>query len=281
MLPCSAKKPYSFSKSHKIFREKLFATKNPHIVHEVIITSPIGIVPRELELIYPASSYDIPVTGIWDENEKKMIRNLLKKYLENNSYEKIIAHLPKEIMEFINDIIKKPIITCEDHPTSKKSLKNLSESLTITVNKYDKVKSEKRLKENIECLASYQFGNNIANKLLNDCKIKGRYPNQKIFYDKTQLGMVIQDRGLISLTIDGADRVANEGKYWVKIYDDFDLVGSVFAPGIKNADNNIRIGDEVVVLKNNKLAAVGVAQMNGEEMKLSDYGEAVKVRHKI
>jgi len=43
----------------------------------------------------------------------------------------------------------------------------------------------------------------------------------------------------------------------------------------------IRVGDEVIVIKNNKLCAVGVAQMNGDEIKKSLHGEAVKVRHRI
>jgi predicted RNA-binding protein len=34
-------------------------------------------------------------------------------------------------------------------------------------------------------------------------------------------------------------------------------------------------------LKNNNLCAVGVAQMNGKEMRESTHGEAVKIRHKI
>ena len=67
----------------------------------------------------------------------------------------------------------------------------------------------------------------------------------------------------------------------VEIFDDFTLKGSVFAPGIKNTDEKIRCGDEVIVIKNNKLVAVGVAQMNGEDMKKSSHGEAVKVRHRI
>ena len=36
-------------------------------LHELIVTSPVGLVPRELENSYPASSYDIPVIGIWYE----------------------------------------------------------------------------------------------------------------------------------------------------------------------------------------------------------------------
>ena len=281
LLPCSAKKPYSFSKSHRLFNEKLNFSGNPFIVHEVIITSPIGLVPRELELIHPASSYDIPVTGIWDEDEKKMIRQLLKEYIKINHYDKIISHLPKGIMEFIDDILKKTDNTCIDNPTSKDSLDELSNLLIKSVSDYDKVKSQVRLRENIRGLASYQFGENIAGELLKDCTIKGRYPYQKIIHNNIQLGMIVEEREFISLTINGAEIIKKSKKYWIEIYDDFILKGSVFTPGVKDADESIRIGDEVIVIRKNKLCAVGVAQMNGEEMKKSSHGEAVKVRHRV
>ncbi len=281
LLPCSAKKPYSFSKSHKLFKEKIITTINPLIIHEVIITSPIGIVPRELELIYPASSYDIPVIGVWDEQEKKMITNLLSKYLKLNRYEKIITHLPKEINDFIKPILKEPIITCKNNPTSKDSLENLFDTLNILVNKFGKIKPQKRARDDLQALATYQFGKKIAIKLLEDTFIKGKYPYQKIIKNNIQLGMITKERGLISLTLDGAKKLFDSKKYWVEIYDDFTLKGSVFAPGVKNADSSIRIGEEVIVIKNKKLIAVGVAQMNGEEMKESKHGEAVKVRHRV
>ena len=133
----------------------------------------------------------------------------------------------------------------------------------------------------MESLASYQFGKEIADELLKDCRIQGKYPYQKIMHNNTQLGMITKERGLISLTIDGAKVLAESGRYWVKIHDDFTLKGSVFAPGITDADESIRISDEVVVLKNNKLCAVGVAQMNGNEMRESTHGEAVKNRHRV
>ena len=280
LLPCSAKKPYSFSKTHKLFRERLSELKNPHIIHEVIITSPLGVVPRELELTYPASTYDIPVTGIWDEDEKKMIRELLQKYLKINIYDKVIVHLPKAIREFTEDIFKHAVFTCIDHsPTSKKSLDNLSNVLKEESDTYTKIMFSNRKKENVKSLASYQFESKIAESLLKDCEIKGRYPNLRIMYKNKQLGMITQERGLISLTLDGGQIIAKSGKYWVEIYDDFTLKGSVFAPGIKNTDETIRIADEVVVLRNKKLCAVGVAIMNGREMKESLHGEAVKTRH--
>ena len=282
LLPCSAKKPYSFSKSHRRFKERLDNLRNPQIVHEVIITSPLGIVPRELELTYPASSYDIPVTGFWDEDEKKMIRELLKRYLEVNRYEKVILHLPRVVREIIEGILEEHIDTeIEGSPTSSESLEILSNVLKESTESYGKIKPSIRKREDMESLASYQFGKKVANELLKDCRIQGKYPYQKIMHNNTQLGMITKERGLISLTIDGAGIIAKSKKYWVEIHDDFTLKGSVFAPGIKDADESIRIGDEVVVLKNNKLCAVGVAQMNGSEMRESTHGEAVKIRHRI
>ena len=91
--------------------------------------------------------------------------------------------------------------------------------------------------------------------------------------------MLTKERGLISLTLSGAEKLKESKRYWVKIYDDFTLKGSLFAPGVKDADESIRIGDEVISLRNNKICAVGVAQMNGREMKESNRGEAVKNRH--
>ncbi len=281
LLPCSAKKPYLFSKSHKLFRERIFQLRNPHAIHEVIITSPLGIVPRELELVYPASMYDIAVTGHWDEDEKKIIRNLLKKYLEMNVYDKVVLHVPSNIRDFIIDLIDKPIITCIDKPTSKESLNELSKILMNITRDYEKVSSIQKLYENILTLACYQFGEKIAELLLKNCKIKGKYPYQKIIDNGNQLGMITKERGFISLTMEGAKKIAHCGEYWVEIYDDFTPKGSIFAPGIKDADETIRIGDEVIVLQNKKMCAVGVAQMNGTEMKETDKGEAVKTRHII
>jgi archaeosine synthase len=279
LLPCSAKKPYSFSKSHKLFRECFLNLANPFVVHEVILTSPLGLVPRELELTYPASSYDIAVTGHWDEDEKKMIRTLLQAFLKKNSYDAVIMHIPLAIQAFVRDLFKEPHTTCNDSPTSAESLANLSDVLQHTTQRYDRVEQKKRTYENIASLASYQFGPSLAGHLTKDCIISGKYPYQKIMYKNLQLGMLTEERGFISLTLDGAKRLIDTEEYWVDISDDFTLKGSVFAPGIINADESIRIGDEVLVRKKKQLCGVGVALMNGKEMTESTHGEAVKIRH--
>ncbi|TFH30305.1 MAG: hypothetical protein E4G98_02285 [Promethearchaeota archaeon] len=72
ILPCSAKKPYSKSKSHikftKVIRKSLGKVQSQY-AHQIIITSPVGVIPRELENIFPVAHYDIPVTGEWDAIE--------------------------------------------------------------------------------------------------------------------------------------------------------------------------------------------------------------------
>lgn len=281
LLPCSAKKPYSQSKTHRFFKRIISSSNNPNIIHEVIITSPVGLVPRELELVYPAANYDIPVTGVWDEDEKKMIKNILKKYLKINRYDKIIVHLPEEITTFIKDIIAKPIITCIDKPTSDDSLEKLLQTLDKISENYSFVKSQIRKNEDMKALASYQFGERIAEKLLENCSIKGKYPYLKIMENNTQIGMVTEQRGYISLSKNGAEKIHNLNSFYVEIFDDFKPKGSILAPGVKNADKEIRIGDEVIIVCNNILRGVGIAQINPYEMIESEYGEAVKIRHLI
>jgi archaeosine synthase len=279
LLPCSAKKPYSFSKSHQLFGERLLSIRNPSVVHELILTSPLALVPRELELTYPASAYDITVTGHWDEDEKKMMRTLLTQYLAKNTYDTVIMHLSASLQEFTRDLLKNPVSTCIDTPTSPESLNALSDALQKTTRMYDLVGRQQRTLENILGLARYQFGDDIATQLLEGCTVRGKYPYLKIMNNNRQVGMVTQERGLISLTMDGANSLTDAAHYWVEVYADFSLKGSVLAPGVKDADETIRIGDEVIVRRQGKVAGVGVALMNGSEMKEARHGEAVNVRH--
>src|SRR5437899_11206469 len=64
LLPCSARKPYSTSRSHRRFRDAILASANPSAVHQVIVNAPLGLIPRELNRFYPAGAYGIPGTGV-------------------------------------------------------------------------------------------------------------------------------------------------------------------------------------------------------------------------
>jgi len=272
LLPCSARKPYSFSKSHRIFRRAIESCGNPGAVHRVVITSPLGVVPMELEMAYPAANYDISVTGKWSIEEQEMLKTQLDAYLRKNRYDIVIDHLPDEISSFIDvDGIR----TCTGHPASGASVGNLSDTLKKEAAGRSHVPGNIRKLEDIKSLMSFQFGNA---DMAEGCRIRGKYPGYRILSDGGQLGMVVESRGLISLTLEGGRRLAETGVYYVEI-DDFIPRGSIFAVGVTDADRNIRCGDEVVVLHDGDVRAVGVAAMGGEEMVESSSGEAVKVRH--
>ncbi len=107
LLPCSARKPYSDSPSHKRFREVLGGLDPGRRgrVHEVIVTSPLGVVPRELETFFPAAHYDMPVTGRYDGREREMVRDSLASLLDRGAYSQVICHLSAEL-PFVRDVLE-------------------------------------------------------------------------------------------------------------------------------------------------------------------------------
>ncbi len=274
LLPCSAKKPYFQSRSHRRFRE---ATSNVcwTDIHEVILTSPLGLVPRELELFYPAQQYDIPVTHEWFQEEMDMIINQLKSLLDKGTYKKIISHLPPD-MEFVNEEIECIDTTHGQHPTSSKAINELNDTLKEILGIKNK-KIQRYLNENIASFCRFQFGEG-GEDLLDGANIKGKYPWYKIISDETQRGMLVPERGLISLTLEGAEIIKEKEINQVMI-DDFRPKGSIFAVGIKDADKTIIPGEETVVIHEDELRGVGPAVMSGDEMVEAERGEAIKLRH--
>ncbi|MBD3188031.1 hypothetical protein GF325_14435, partial [Candidatus Bathyarchaeota archaeon] len=62
LLPCSARKPYKDSKSHRKFIQAMNRgwERWSQVSSELMITSPLGIVPRQVEDCFPAAHYDLP-----------------------------------------------------------------------------------------------------------------------------------------------------------------------------------------------------------------------------
>ncbi|HEC82196.1 MAG TPA: hypothetical protein ENI42_07240, partial [Thermoplasmatales archaeon] len=275
-----AKKPYSSSKSHRFFRDVLRSSSNPWVVHEVIVTSPLGLVPRELELVYPAGKYDIPVTNRWYEDEKRMIQDMIECYLKVNKYDVVISHLPKELHDVVKEKVPDVVSTCTGHPTSQGSLSKLGEVLREHVNRYRHVKTRERLREVARCVAQYQFDEKVGSRLISDdVEIEGSYPSFKVIEDGKQVAMFSRERGLLSLTLRGGGTLVSAKKNMVFIDKDFQPKGSILSVGVEYADEDIRLEDEVVVLQKDELYAVGTARMNGEEMNEMKTGEAVRIRH--
>jgi len=275
LIPCSAKKPYSTSRSHRLFSQTIQAVRNNSLVHEVIVTSPLGIVPRELELIYPAAQYDIPVTGHWDRDEAAMVQEMVQK-IHSFGYDKVISHLSDE-EAFVRDAVD-CIDTSSGRPASKDSLERLREELEDFCPRQPFVGKGVDRVGCIGSLARFQFGEG-GKRLVEGVSVVGNYPYLRVLEGNDQVSMLTPERGMLSLTLRGGEKLLPQGISWVEM-DDFDLEGNLFAVGVKDADRGIRTGDEVLVIRKGVLEAVGVASMCGEEMIEAKRGEAVKIRHK-
>ncbi len=275
LIPCSAKKPYFLSKSHQTFRNVLSSVPNSTVVQELIITSPLGVVPRELELFYPCAQYDIPVTGHWDLEEQAMVRGLAA-HVALLGFEQVISHLGTE-GEIVKDAVD-CVDTSHGSPTSRDALARLQETLTEACSKQPRTSFPVERAATMAAVARFQFGEG-GEALLDGCTVSGNYPYSRISSGNKQMGLLTPERGMISLTLDGAERLASKGLNLVEI-EDFDLTGNLFAKGVKRADQIIRIGDEAIIMRNGQVEGVGIANMSAAEMTVSERGEAVRVRHK-
>lgn len=274
LLPCSASKPYFNSRTHRTIRT-ITGESNWTRIQELILTSPMGAVPRELELFYPAANYDIPVSHEWYGSERDIILSLLDHVVSLGGYRHVISHLPPD-MDFVREHINCTDTSLADHPTSGPALARLREELISTLGK-PTGNVGKFLKENLSSMARFQFGPG-GEKLLEDAVVRGRYPEYRILHANVQRGMVVANRGLISLTMQGGEVLNKEGLHLVEI-DDFTPRGSVFAIGVKSADPGIHPGDECAMVCRGELRAVGRAVMSGPEMEAADRGKAVDTRH--
>jgi archaeosine synthase alpha-subunit len=232
LLPCSAKKPYSLSQSHRKFQQAI-----ANRAHELIVTSPLGLVPRELECVYPAGHYDVPVTGYWDAEECAVIAGILVRYFRRHAYRRIIAHLEGgalKVARMAADECGIPLEhSCLEHPTSNAALNALDTTLA----------GERRIKDDrLHGMVSYQFGVDLDTK---GTTLRGHFP--ELFYSKNNVQVFSIDTGtgLLRPTFDGWNLLP--GGYRIYI-DDFIPEGDVLVPGVVKADPEIRDGDEVFVV---------------------------------
>ena len=267
LLPCSAKKPYSTSRSHRFFAEAIGSHRR--YLHELILTSPMALVPRELEEVYPAANYDVPVTGSWDLEERAWLLHCLDAYLEKNKYAHIVAHLEGELRETVEDHGIDAVYT--GGGTKDAALARLSEAVGVAC--HGAVRLEDHRLQRYRATADYYFGKGASGVLLaGKVKIRGREVQDE--HGKPLAAMT--PNGMLALSIEGAKRLEPLGKYIVTI-GDFVPKGSLLAPGVIDADPQIRPGDEVII-KGEKAFGVGRAKMSGWEMVESRRGMAADLR---
>jgi len=276
LVPCSARKPYSESQSHEQFTRAI-----GYRGHIVSMTSPIGVVPNELETTYPAQHYDSVVTGRWTATEIEFVSNVLERYLERADYDRHIAHVPaayREICERVEDALGIEFeYTVTDHPTTDESLAALEDALGGEPSYY---KSE-RESATVRAIADFQFGDGAGDSVFGpEITTEGVYPKLRVRNDEGEhLATMVPQYGTLSLTLPGARAWLESDATTKRVeIDGFVPSGSVLSPGIIDADGSIRPGDEVV-FEGPKAFGVGRAACHGRAMVEGTRGIAIDVRH--
>jgi len=287
LVPCSRTKPYRNSRSHRRFARAWETWPHTPLLHVVSVSSPLGLVPRELEDVYPARHYDIPVTGQWDEDERLAVLRALEVFLAKGAYTQVIAHLDPVEYRFLSQALPERLHPCwtltDDHTTSAAALETLRMAL-------DEAELGPALpptgplaaaKEGLEALARVQFGPTAAELLFAPpTRLEGRPWSQRLTDGRKDLATWSEERGLFQLTVAGGERMLPASALWVEVDPGVTLTGDLFTPGVRSADPAIAPGDAVLLVRTGSLLGVGEAALSGPLMTELPRGLAVKVRHR-
>ncbi len=312
ILPCSSKKPYRASQSHYLFTKVIQSTlgKWYALTQEIIFTSPFGGVPRPLDMSHPVSFYDVTVTGEWTiheiERSASHLRDLVAKLPENVPVVVHLSDVETEVVEPYLSTLPHQIhyVGSKEPPSKEESLdqlKNVLEEVRKRVEqtflnakgKMDRKKSLQSDYEILRTVLAYQFGsrgNNLQSSdvvedfLKEPLKIRGKRRIQLKFYrGDRQLGTFHGNNGLITLTIHGAEILAEHGINLVKVNTRELRGGTVYLPAIVDADPEIVPGSSVAVVDvedPTNLLASGKALLPGRYLKVLSRGAGVTIKHK-
>ena len=148
-LPCSYKKPYSRSETHKGILEILRKLKHYGRIHQIMLSN-AGLIPREFENLYPFNAYD------WDEKKEtpeikdryiEITSERISKFLQCHHYKKILCFL-----KYDSESYKALEIACKNLNIEFKNL--------LRIETYNKIKSIKRPLQSEEGLKDLQEGLN-------------------------------------------------------------------------------------------------------------------------
>ncbi|MHA1408493.1 MAG: DUF5591 domain-containing protein, partial [Candidatus Heimdallarchaeaceae archaeon] len=294
LLPCSAKKPYSFSRSHMLFKKAIREqSKGFHaFLSELIITSPLSVVPRELESIFPTKFYDIPVSGEWSSEEVELTADLLLEILEKYPEDtKIINHTHgkgyDDIVKIIEDTKDFEVFSTSNtsSPTSNSSLIQLKETIKQALTSFDSLPKSKDspLLNQLRATADYQFGLGTGKVLFpQNTKIRGKYPqNRQIFVSGELVATLLTSNGFLSLQPISAQKIADLTQNIIEFGAEKITGSTIFAPGCIRANEEIHPNDEVIVKYHDKVLATAIALVSGKDMNKMTSGQVAIVKKKV
>ncbi|MFX1401100.1 MAG: DUF5591 domain-containing protein [Promethearchaeota archaeon] len=281
IFPCSSRKPYSKSKSHKKFHSILRKFSDFPEFQEIILTSPLGAIPRQLENIYPVNSYDISVTGFWDKEEidlaSEMLVEILSKYnkdipiichAKGEGYKEIILKAKSQLPhEFYFTNTNKSLISSSSLKSLEDCVRNLKSKLKLESEEKIHSFSKSWIRKLIK-IADYQLGADVGTKFFSENikvrrnKLSGNFHIIDVEQKKI-IGKFLLHTGQIEFTLYGAQSLLEiNNKSNILVFNGETIKGNtLFRPGIIEFSPNLIPNNYVFILDKTKKKVIGLAKL--------------------
>ena len=257
------RKPYSKFISGKLGEFHIFGSQQEIDLDDtdfMVLDVPFGLIPLEIDEVYPLSQNDSP--KIKDIDSLEYLSNFLSDFTKD--YEQILIH--------------------------SKIIKELDIGLYNKSINSDEIRYKKDDVKKIKAIADYQFGYGAGEELfkgnINIEKSKKTGKIRHIYDGKTLIVNMRASDSFLVLSKEGAKRLHNAMSYPKnrvvvnKDSEPFALDGkSVFCKFVTDCDDNIRAKDEVLIVNEaDKLLAYGKALLGACEIEQFNTGQAIKTR---
>lgn len=262
ILPPS-RKPYSKFVSGKLGEFYVFGEEKEIDLQNsdfMVLDVPFGLIPLEIDEVYPLSQNDAPKTR--DVDSIEFIEDFINEFAEY--YDQVLIH-SRVIRNLDWDVEDKTVIS-------------------------DEIRYAKDDIKKVKAIADYQFGYGAGDVIfsgnINIEKSKKTGKIRHIYDGKTLLVNMRASDSYLILSKEGARRLHAKTQYPQnrvvvnKDSEPFALGGkSVFCKFVVECDENIRARDEVLIVnEEDKLLAYGKALLGACEIEQFESGQAIKTR---
>ena len=257
------RKPYSKFISGKLGEFYIYGDENEIDLDDadfMVLDIPFGLVPLQIDELYPLSQNDAP--KIRDVDGIEFVEDFINEFVEY--YDQVLIH------KRVND--------------------DLELGLFNEYGKSDEIRYKKDDVAKLKAIADYQFGSGAGKALftgnINVEKSKKTGKIRHVYDGKVLIVNMRASDSFLILSKEGAKRLHNAMSYpqnRVVVNRDsepFALDGkSVFCKFVTDCDDDIRSNDEVLIVnEEDKLLAYGKTLLGACEIKEFETGQAVKTR---
>ena len=254
LLPCSARKPYRSSPSHQRFIEAI----GTNATHEVMVTSPLGLVPRDLEQVWPAGHYDLAVTGRWSGDEVARVARMLRDLIAAHGYVAIVDHsglgLPDDVYGGLPRVETRQGSTAG----SAEALERLGNAVREAIRTHGARRRSKEtmLMDEWKSVSRLHFG---GDAWMSSVEVRGRPPRYKLMHEGEQVAQWSPERASLALSKASVPLVEHgAGLARIHLKPSITWKGDLHRGIVEAIEGEVLGGADVLVLQNG--VAVGLAR---------------------